>query len=131
MANNKNLILFTSHYPMLSGEEFLELEVEFLSSGFQKIIIINSHYDKEMRNVPDNVFVRTINFNKIKVGRFRKFMALITPEFYYILARAFSDKNKVMNIYSEIMNKMRIVMKFKEYNQNQQSLIPPSIKEFL
>ena len=84
----KNLILFTSSFPYGTGEEFLETEILYLSKAFSKVIIYTSSSKGEVRNVPDNVFVKTISFNNefsVKKVFINNFFTLMNILYYEII----------------------------------------------
>ena len=54
----KILFFFTSEYPYGSGETFIENEIQYLASRFDKIVIVsNNTKDKQTRVVPENVLL--------------------------------------------------------------------------
>lgn len=60
---SKTCILLTCEYPCITGEPFLENEMQYLSASFDQIYLfaVNASADMKMtRNVPDNVKVYTI-----------------------------------------------------------------------
>jgi len=54
---NKTLVLFTTMYPYYGGEQFLETEIGYLSSQFDKIIIVPENMSENIREVPDNITI--------------------------------------------------------------------------
>ena len=60
----KCLVLLTNYYPYFKGEEYLESEINYLSSEFSKIIIVPTMVNKGMnitRKTPNNVEIININ----------------------------------------------------------------------
>lgn len=58
------LILFTSDFPYGKGETFIENEIEYLASHFEKILLISNNItDEQSRKVPGNVTLIRKNFN--------------------------------------------------------------------
>lgn len=71
------LILLTNYYPFYKGEEYLESEIEHLSSKFEKIFIISTMVSGEMeqtRQVPKNVVALPIGIKHSKVGKIKMFI---------------------------------------------------------
>lgn len=61
----ENLILLTNNFPYGKGEEFLETEIKYLASKFEKIIIITNNPDKKLtRNIPSNTKLYSVNYKK-------------------------------------------------------------------
>lgn len=74
---NNCLILLTNYYPFYKGEEYLESEIKYLSSNFEKIFIISTMVSDEMeqtRPVPENVVVLPIGIKHSKVGKVKMFI---------------------------------------------------------
>ncbi|NKB25072.1 MAG: glycosyltransferase [Kiritimatiellae bacterium] len=66
MNNLKKLILFTDSYPYGKGEQFLETEIDYLSTSFDRVVIMPMKYGgcKEARDVPGNVHVLSPFFKR-------------------------------------------------------------------
>ncbi|MCO6018217.1 glycosyltransferase [Carnobacterium divergens] len=90
------LILLTNYYPYYKGEEYIESEIEYLSSCYDKVIIISTMVSLKMeqtREVPPNVEIIKSNINHSKMGKLSMFFK------NYINIR--KDKEKVKNIKKE------------------------------
>ena len=57
MNKKKNIYLFTDSYPYGIGEAFLNSEMPFLASVFEKVHVIPLWKNGEMRTIPENVVV--------------------------------------------------------------------------
>lgn len=71
----KNLVLYTAEFPYGKGETFLETEIVYLASKFEKITIVSTEKIDalEQRNVPANVKVQ----NLPPLSSLQKYRALI------------------------------------------------------
>lgn len=58
----KNLVLYTAEFPYGKGETFLETEIVYLASKFEKITIVSTENIAgiERRDVPDNVKIQNL-----------------------------------------------------------------------
>jgi len=66
------LILFTAEFPFGKGETFLETEIDYLSKGFDKVIIITRGIaDSSTRSVPQNVKLVRVKAELSPLGRLR------------------------------------------------------------
>lgn len=103
--NSKSIILITNGYPYNNGETFLEPELEYLSTVFDRIFILsinNNHFHK--RKTPKNVSVVQINASlnlKQKVYAFAN-LILRFRYYYNIFREEISDINKYINSYKKI-----------------------------
>jgi hypothetical protein len=58
MRDNKVLLLFTHFFPYGKGEQFLELEINYLSKAFDKVYVIPCiELTGVERQVPNNVYI--------------------------------------------------------------------------
>jgi len=76
------LVLFTSYFPYIGGEQFLETEIIYLSNAFEKIYIIPTVRTNKFRYIPKNVeiidIVATANKNI-----FTRISKALTSMFFY------------------------------------------------
>lgn len=71
----KNIILLTNKFPYLSGETFLETEIQFLSDNFEKIYVFSFSKNKNKRETGKNIKTYSLNING---NTFLKLFVLIT-----------------------------------------------------
>ena len=72
MQQNRRLVLFTNYYPFYKGEEYIENEISIMASSFEKVMIVPTMVDRNMkqtRDVPDNVEVLNIKTDCSKKGK--------------------------------------------------------------
>lgn len=70
----KCLVLLTNYYPYFKGEEYLESEINYLSSEFSKIIIVPTMVNKGMnitRKTPNNVEIININYKHTNINKIK------------------------------------------------------------
>ncbi|HEY3430557.1 MAG TPA: hypothetical protein VGK39_07770, partial [Cyclobacteriaceae bacterium] len=90
-----NLILITNHFPFGKGESFLEHEIPFLSSSFEKVVIISKNVTGEQtRKTPANISIERYNpsssiFESVRDGlhmllRLKLVISLLTKEKQYL-----------------------------------------------
>lgn len=80
---NKKLFLFTSDYPFGSAETFLETEIDYLSKGFDKVVIISQNSNsKQIRAVPANCEVRRINLSVSFIQKLISILGVFNPVFW-------------------------------------------------
>jgi glycosyltransferase involved in cell wall biosynthesis len=61
LETDKAIILFTQSFPFGEGEQFLETEINYLSSKFKKVFIVPNITTAQLRNLPSNCEVVIIN----------------------------------------------------------------------
>lgn len=89
----KTLYLFTNCYPYSTPESFLEVEIQFLSRKFDKVVVLPFvNYPGKMRPVPNNCKVIPIPLSKNRIKY--NICGLIHPRTVGILTREFF-RNKV------------------------------------
>ncbi|PAE89034.1 glycosyl transferase family 1, partial [Shouchella clausii] len=106
---NNTLILLTNYYPFFKGEEYLETEIDYLSSEFEKIIIFPTMASNKMkinRPLPSNVQVVNIDIDLSrgkKIQLISKTKMYINKEFKQILKeeKHLSIINKLYSTYFE------------------------------
>jgi len=95
MKENSHLVLLTNGFPFASGEAFIEDEIHFLASSFQKITIISvSNNFSTKRKVPANCevveyrskqsFLKKANLLLAFIIHFRFIIIEIVKELYYV-----------------------------------------------
>ncbi|QFP75890.1 glycosyltransferase [Deinococcus sp. AJ005] len=57
----RNLVIFTERFPYYGGEQFLELEIEYLANKFEKIILVPRIASGNVRKLPQNVFISSFS----------------------------------------------------------------------
>ena len=68
---NNKLVLFTSDFPFGTGETFLETEINYLSKGFEEVLIISSNNeDLQTRELPENCSAERIDLRVSGVQKF-------------------------------------------------------------
>lgn len=69
---NKTLVLLSASFPYGNSETFLETEINYLSKGFEKVIIISSNIaSQNKREIPQNCEVLRLNIEHSKSLRFK------------------------------------------------------------
>ena len=80
---SKVLFFFTSEYPFGNGETFIENEMPFLASHFDKVVIISNNCDgKQTRQVPENVSITRFPYELNKFDRLQSIKGIFNPLFW-------------------------------------------------
>jgi len=96
---NKTLVLFTSSYPYKGGEQFIETEIDYLSSYFEKVIIVPSKKNNIVRETPENIIVDDSVANSNK-NLFSRALALFSKEFFkYLSFNVKQNKYWAINVF--------------------------------
>ena len=78
-----NMIVVTNNYPFGKGEEFLETEINYLSSSFDRILIIALSQDPEVtRTVPKNVVYERFPDRRSLLGKMCALRHIFDPRFF-------------------------------------------------
>lgn len=97
------LILLTNYYPYYKGEEYLEAEINYLSTNFDKIIVIPTMVSKNMeinRTLPKNADIVPINIDLSLIGKIKIFF----KQYRNII----NDLNKKQIIEKDAKNKFNL-----------------------
>lgn len=89
MCNKKTqLVLFTSDFPFGFLEPFLETEIQYLSKGFDEVIILTSSSSSliQTRTVPSNCFVERFDLQLNPLQKLLSLFFVLNPLFYSELA---------------------------------------------
>lgn len=78
---HQTLILFTFSFPFGNSEQFLETEIEYISSQFSKVLLVPYSYDSNMdsRALPDGVKCLTPLYNFSKFSYILKGIVNFSP----------------------------------------------------
>jgi glycosyltransferase involved in cell wall biosynthesis len=88
--SSKTCYLFTQSYPYGDGEVFIEQEIPFLAKYFQKVVVFPMDNERELRELPNNVEVKSIFNNmleeyspkKVLLQNFIPFCKVMLKELY-------------------------------------------------
>jgi glycosyltransferase involved in cell wall biosynthesis len=79
----KILFFFTSSYPFGSGETFIENEIDYLYSAFDKIIIVsNDTTNEQTREVPTNVLLYRKSYELSWIQKLLSLISITVPAFW-------------------------------------------------
>ncbi len=79
---SKILFFFTSEYPFGRGETFIENEISFLSSAFDKVVIISNTTENQKRNIPQNATVEFMPYELSKAQTFASVLGVFHFSFW-------------------------------------------------
>jgi glycosyltransferase involved in cell wall biosynthesis len=77
---DKILVFFTSNFPYGVGETFIENEIDYLSSHFEKIVLVsNNTKDEQTRKTSKNIILIRQNFNLTAKEKSQALFSLFNP----------------------------------------------------
>ncbi len=131
--NGKVLYLFTNKYPYASGESFLENEIIFTASKFEKVYIFpRITTDTYIREIPDNailvnLFDKSFSYNSkaIFFSQFFRIIKILFNEFYHTPQKIFFLK-KIRRWISILSQNINISNQLKVYiEKNKEESLEP------
>jgi len=98
--NNSNLVIITRSFPYGKSESFLETEIQYLATNFEKIIIWPLKTGNDLRQLPSNVKISNVLNEEFKSNQIQKLDVLFSPSF---LRNVRWNKNYIKKLYTDVV----------------------------